>query len=316
MEDKRKELPFSFFVKNGIGFLRNAKSIWNSISQSKDIDDQDIIQYQEMHKIALLARSAESFIKALLLIYDEIILFPVFLLIKKVEIIINKRLPRIVRISKKLKSRAITIETLESLEHYPVLYSEIPQMFLEASKILHGIGEKDLGNIYNKIYNYLDSMKKKDKTKRLKERKFQDIEKLRLELTVSIDISKYIDNVLEILRDAINSELTDEKTRESIRYLIENPHILKYILNLTNIGIQELIDLILIADYLSDATTEGFYPSSIDAQNYLNDIKENQRYLMDYLSTIGTELYKLSKNPEFIEILNEYYNNLGSNIIG
>ena len=315
MEDKRKELPFSFFVKNGIGFLRDAKSIWNSLSQSKDVEDLDIVQYQEMHKIALLARSAESFIKALLLVYDEIVLFPVFLLIKKVETIMNKRLPRIIKISRRLKERAITIESLERLEHHPVLYSEIPQIFLEASKILHSIGEKDLANVYSKIYNYLDSMKKKDKTKRLKERKFQDIEKLRLELTTSIDIPKYIDDVLEILREAINSELIDEKVRESIKYLIENPHILKYILNLTNIGIQELIDLILIADYLSDAATEGFYPSDINAQNYLNDIKENQRFLMDYLSTIGTELYRLSKNPEFMETLEDYYRYIGSNII-
>jgi len=236
-------------------------------------------------------------------------------LVKKVETIVDRRLQRIVKISKRLKSRAITIESLESLGHYPVSHFEIPLIFLEVSKILHSIGEKDLGDVYNKIYNYLDSMKKKDKTKRLKERKFQDIEKLRLELTTRLDIPKYIDSVLETLRDAINSESTDEKSRESMKYLAENPYILQYILNLTNIGIQELIDLMLIADYLSDAATEGFYPFDIDAQNYLNDIKENQRYLMDYLSTIGTELYKLSKNPEFMEILEEYYDNIGNDII-
>ena len=65
-------------------------------------------------------------------------------------------------------------------------------------------------------------MKKKDKIKRLKERKFEDIKKLRLEFVMSINIAKYINNALEILRDAINSESIDERTRESIKYLIEN----------------------------------------------------------------------------------------------
>ena len=78
IENKRKQSPFSHFVINGISFLEDAKSIWNSISQSKEEKDRDIVEYQEMHKIANLARSAESFIKALLLTYDEIILFQYF----------------------------------------------------------------------------------------------------------------------------------------------------------------------------------------------------------------------------------------------
>ena len=308
MEDKQKQLPFSFFVKNGIGFLRNAKSIWDSISQSKDIEDLDIIQYQEMHKIALLARAAESFVKALLLIYDEIVLFPLFLLTKKIKTIENKKLQRVANISKKLKSKATTIESLEKLNHYPVLNSEIPEIFSESSKILYEISEKELGDAYSKVYSHLNSMKKKkNKRERLKERKFEDIKKLRLELTTNINMTKYTDYILEILKDAINSKSIDENARESMKYLIKNPDILRHILNLTNIGIQGLIDLILIADYLSDAATEGFYPFDIDAQNYLYEIKENQSYLMEHLSIIGTELYKLSKNPEFMEALDEYY---------
>ena len=307
MEHKRKQLPFSYFVINGISFLEDAKSIWNSIFRSEEMKDPDVVQNQEMHKIANLARSAESFTKALLLIYDEIILFPVFLLMKKVKTIENKRLQKIVKTSKKLKSRAITIESLEGLEHYPVLNSEIPKMFSESSEILYEIGEKELGDVYNKIYNHLNSMKKKNKTERLKERKFEDIKKLRLELTTRIDMAKHIDYILEVLRDAINSQSIDENARENMKYLTENPHVLRYILNLTNIGIQELIDLVLIADYLSDAATEGFYPFDVDARNYLYEIKENQSFLMDYISTIGTELYKLSKNPEFMETLDEYY---------
>jgi len=315
MANKQKESPFSYFVKNGIGFLKDAKSIWNSLFQSNDVMDHDVMEYREMHKIAHLARCAESFVKALMLIYDEIILFPVFLLMKKVEATENERFQEVKELGRKLKNRAISIEKLEKLNHDPVLNSEIPQIFLKSSEILFSINEKELGNVYKDIYSHLNSFKGKKKSERIKQRKFSDVQKLRVKLTENIDMAKYMSDALEALRGTLNLEPLDEKVRESIKYMEKNPNIFKNLVNIVNIWFQELIDLLLLTDYLSDATTKGFYPSDINAKNYLDEIREMQSYIMDYLSSMGDYLHTLIKNPEFIEAVNNYYKNIGGNII-
>jgi len=264
----------------------------------------------EEKKIEDIASSYENFSKAFLAGYGVLILLPVSII--SVSNKAHLRFPRLVQnvinsFTNLVKDAVNEEKIAEKLKHDPIGKSHIAELLSTTSKLMFELKQRELGRLYRRVKEYI--------TKPPEKRRYDELLNIRKDLVNSFSLRNLNDRILNLMRLCLLSppeeaegyckQLSDEQ-KLIISTLIDEPYLLDQILSMLDLGNQKLFDYLLYTAFLTNAYIKRFTKGRTDEDwEYLKDVKDHQKEILENLVELKKEISKLYKSDEFDEYISE-----------
>ncbi|BCS93660.1 hypothetical protein [Metallosphaera javensis (ex Sakai et al. 2022)] len=103
----------------------------------------------------------------------------------------------------------------------------------------------------------------------------------------------------------------------AVKMIRDNLDLIPYILVATDIALQNIVNFIALSTYLEEAagdTPRYSYERTPEEEEYLLDVKEHQKEIIQIIKAMDIFLTYLSENPEFEDNLSELVERLVENV--